>query len=108
MKTAIKSAAIVLLTIAQLLRSNVVDVLEAGYCPKELRERLDGTTTCVNKKICYGDYGRPVVKDAWSSSRVLFGVIGNDFYCRNKHDYNVVGRVSAVADWITETMNKFN
>ncbi|TMW64618.1 hypothetical protein Poli38472_011498 [Pythium oligandrum] len=82
------------------LRSMKVEVLGAPYCPEKLSPWLDATTMCVKKQLCYGDYGGPVITDAWSDQRVLFGIISNDFYCRNKHDSNIVGRVSAVAEWI--------
>ncbi|TMW64620.1 hypothetical protein Poli38472_011500 [Pythium oligandrum] len=89
------------------LRSNKVGVIGAESCPESIRDWLDKTTMCVRKSLCYGDYGGPVVTNAWSSDHELYGIIGNDFYCYNLFYYNVVGRVSAVSDWITKTMKKF-
>ncbi|TMW64616.1 hypothetical protein Poli38472_011496 [Pythium oligandrum] len=82
------------------LRSMKVEVLGADYCPKSLKDRVNESNMCVKKQLCYGDFGGPVITDAWSDKRVLYGIISNDFYCSGRNYYNVVGRVSQVADWI--------
>ncbi|TMW64615.1 hypothetical protein Poli38472_011495 [Pythium oligandrum] len=82
------------------LRSNKVEVLGAEYCPKSLWDRISKENMCVKKQLCYGDFGGPVITDAWSSKRELFGIISYEFYCLGANYYNVVGRVSAVAKWI--------
>ncbi|TMW64607.1 hypothetical protein Poli38472_011487 [Pythium oligandrum] len=86
------------------LRSNRVDVLPISECPEELQSKLDVSTMCVHGKICYGDYGGPVVTQAWNEFHQLFGVIGNGYSCNMNKDYAIVGRVNAIITWITKTV----
>ncbi|TMW64609.1 hypothetical protein Poli38472_011489 [Pythium oligandrum] len=84
------------------LRSNKVSVLTD--CPKDLK--LDKTAMCVQGKISYGDYGGPVMKEAWSKNRILEWVIGNNYKFHTKKDYAVVGHVPVVYHWIGTVINQ--
>ncbi|TMW64605.1 hypothetical protein Poli38472_011485 [Pythium oligandrum] len=82
------------------LRNAKVQLYTSNSCPESVRPRLDSTTFCTFKSICWGDFGGPLTNDAWSGKRQLIGVIGTQISCQWVLDHTIVGNVSSVLEWI--------
>eukprot|EP00343_Euplotes_focardii_P008288 CAMPEP_0205821472 /NCGR_PEP_ID=MMETSP0206-20130828/7887_1 /ASSEMBLY_ACC=CAM_ASM_000279 /TAXON_ID=36767 /ORGANISM="Euplotes focardii, Strain TN1" /LENGTH=287 /DNA_ID=CAMNT_0053116979 /DNA_START=27 /DNA_END=890 /DNA_ORIENTATION=- len=90
------------------LREVDVDVVSNRACNEALqhpRRPIDGSMVCaggvVGEDACQGDSGGPLIN---KESRVLIGVVSWGIGCARAGLPGVYGRVSAVRDWIDETV----